>query len=110
MVLALPNNLSFLSYLVTASYLENHENNSLAILSVYRQTTIEVATYFKLSSIFNMDSAVDAFVIDDIQNKFRFTLIYIIQSSTANTVLQIVTKLTDSSLACSVQSVFPAFN
>jgi NADH:ubiquinone oxidoreductase subunit C len=78
--------------------------------TVYRQATLELATYVKLSSIFKANSPIDCHVVDRIEDKFRFTVTYNIQSFNNNNRLQIVTKTNDLLPLVSLQGVYPAFN
>ncbi len=79
-------------------------------LAAYRQATLELATYLKLSSIFKANSPIDCHVVDRIEDKFRFTVIYNIQSFNSNTRMQLITKTNDVLPLISLQSVYPAFN
>jgi len=79
-------------------------------LAAYRQTTVELATYIKLSSIFKATNPLDCYVIDAIESKYRFTVIYTIQSVAQNILLRIVTKTNDTRPLISLQSIYPSFN
>jgi NADH:ubiquinone oxidoreductase subunit C len=85
-------------------------DNSIYSLSVYRQNAIKVATYFKLNSQLNCDMAVDAFSIDNLENEFRFTTIYLLQSTNQNFSVRLILKTNNSFALLSLQGVFPAFN
>jgi len=52
------------------------------VLGTHRQTILPLLTFFKLNSIFNLDTALDIAVTDILQNEFRFTTIYLLQSTT----------------------------
>lgn len=97
-----------LTGLVVAGYINN--NDTTLNIITHRQTTLEIATYLKLSSIFKMNSPIDCHVVDRIEDKFRFTVIYNMQSFNSNTRLQIVTKTNDLLPLVSLQSIFPAYN
>lgn len=86
-----------------------NSDNSVHLTS-YRQTTLALATYFKLSGLFKANSPIDCHVVDRIDDKFRFTIIYNVQSSCGNTRLQLVTKTDDLLPLVSLQGVYPAFN
>lgn len=94
--------------LVAASFI-NTNDTTLNIVS-HRQTTLELATYLKLSSIFKMNSPIDCHVVDRIEDKFRFTVIYNMQSFNGNTRSILVTKTNDLLPLVSLQSIFPAYN
>jgi len=94
--------------LALASFINNNDT-SLTVIS-YRQTTLELGTYLKLSSVFKINSPIDCHVIDRVEDKFRFTVVYNLQSFNNNTRLQIVTKTNDLLPLVSLQSIFPAFN
>jgi NADH:ubiquinone oxidoreductase subunit C len=78
--------------------------------TTYRNSTLELATYLKLSPLFKADNPVDCHVVDRIEDEFRFTVIYNIQSFKGNVRFQIVTKTNDLLPLMSLQSVYPAFN
>lgn len=96
-----------LNGLVISSYISNEH---VITFSSYRQATLELATYLKLSSIFKANSPIDCHVVDRIEDKFRFTVIYNVQSFNSNTRMQIITKTNDILPLISLQSVYPAFN
>jgi NADH:ubiquinone oxidoreductase subunit C len=75
-----------------------------------RQSTIELATYLKLSSLFKFNNPIDCHAIDKIDDKFRFTIIYNIQSFNSNSRAQIVTKTNDLLPLISLQGIYSAFN
>jgi len=79
-------------------------------ISVPRNSLVSLATYLKLSSNLNYDMAVDAFAIDSPQNRYRFTILYLLQSSLNNNRIMIITKSTDNYAVLSLQNIFPAFN
>jgi NADH:ubiquinone oxidoreductase subunit C len=96
-----------LNGLVVSSHISSDHVLSFA---AYRQTTLELATYLKLSSIFKANSPVDCHVVDTIEDKFRFTIIYNVQSFNCNTRMQVITKTNDVLPLISLQGVYPAFN
>jgi NADH:ubiquinone oxidoreductase subunit C len=91
-------------------YDDKCEFSSLLNIAVYRTSFFENATFFKLSSIYNCDIAVDALAIDSIENEYRFTVIYNIQSSLFNFGLRLSTKTKDGLAMISLQTIYPAFN
>lgn len=93
--------------LVISSHISNDHTITL---TSYRQTTLELATYLKLSSIFKVNSPIDCHVVDRIEDKFRFTIIYNMQSFNSNTQVQLITKTNDILPLVSLQGVYPAFN
>lgn len=96
-----------LNGLVISSHMSNEH---VITFSSYRQATLELATYLKLSSVFKANSPIDCHVVDRIEDKFRFTVIYNVQSFNSNTRMQIITKTNDVLPLISLQSVYPAFN
>lgn len=93
--------------LIVSSHISN---DHVVTFGTYRQATLELATYLKLSSIFKANSPIDCYVVDRIEDKFRFTAIYSIQSFNNNIRLQIISKTNDVLPLISLQSVYPAFN
>ena len=96
-----------LNGLVVNSYICNEHSITF---TAYRQAALELATYLKLSSIFKANSPIDCHVVDRIEDKFRFTVIYNVQSFNNNARMQIVTKTNDVLPMMSLQGVYPAFN
>lgn len=96
-----------LTGLVVSSHIS--DDFSITFLS-YRQATLELATYLKLSSVFKANSPIDCHVVDRIEDKYRFTVIYNVQSFNNNARVQIVTKTNDILPLISLQGVYPAFN
>ena len=99
-----------ISQITVASFKDSSEENCHISLATFRQNTLEISTYFKLSSVWVIDNAVDAFVIDRLENEFRFTVVYQLQSTIFNYSLRLITKSKDGFALISLQSVFPAFN
>jgi NADH:ubiquinone oxidoreductase subunit C len=97
---------------ISGMFLSGHLNNNDKCLNIltYRQTTLPIATYFKLSSVFKMNSPIDCHVVDRVGDKFRFNIIYNLQSFNNNTRMQIVTKTNDILPLVSLQGIYPAFN
>ena len=91
-------------------YDEESEVNGLINIVSYHNSIISIATFCKLSSIFNYDSAIDAYAVDRIEDEYRFTISYNIQSSTNNIRCQLVTKTKDGLAIISMQDLYPAFN
>jgi len=77
---------------------------------VYRQNTQDFAFFAKMNSTLLLNSAVDCFSIDNPAAKFRFTVIYKIQSLQSNIKFNIITKTNDKLALLSLQNIFPAFN
>lgn len=96
--------------IVYLSYLDVYENKNLLHIGAYRQTMQEAATFFKLSSIFNCESAIEALAIDCLENEFRFTILYNIQSIIGNINVRIITKSADGLALISLQHIYPGFN
>ena len=94
--------------IVAATYINNIDTTINII--TYRQTTLEVATYLKLSSLFKMNSPIDCHVVDRIDDKFRFNVIYNLQSFNNNARVQLITKTNDLLPLISLQSIYPAYN
>jgi hypothetical protein len=88
----------------------NDSGEAFLSFIVFRQSLLEAATFFKLSSIYNCDSAVDIFVLDQLENEYRFTIIYSLQSSIGNYTTNLITKTKDGLAIVSLQSIFPGFN
>ena len=99
-----------ISNIIINAYNESHENSNLINVTSYRNCMLETATFFKLSSIYNCDIAIDTLAIDNIKNEYRFTVIYILQSSLFNYSLWITTKTKDGLALLSLQNIYPAFN
>lgn len=93
--------------LVISSHVSNDQT---IIFMAYRQTTSALATYLKLSSIFKINNPIDCHVLDTVKDKFRFTVIYNIQSFSNNTRVQIVTRTNEVLPLVSLQALYPAFN
>lgn len=99
---------SALTGVITAAFMST-QDTTLSLIS-YRETTLETATYLKLSSIFKIHSPIDCHVVDRVEDKFRFTLIYNLQSFNNNSRIQLITKTNDLLPLVSLQGIFPAFN
>ena len=95
---------------IVVAYTDLHETKSLTHIVSYRSSIIETATLIKLSSLINGNYAIDGFAVDNIENKYRFTVTYLIQSSISNTGFRLITKTTDILSIASLQGIFPAFN
>ncbi len=99
-------NLSFFK----ATFFDKVELEFYPIFSIARQEIICLLTYFKLSSNFNIDSPIDCLALDKIQELFRFTISYILQSSFQNIGLKVVTQTNEVKPLLSTQGIFPAMN
>jgi len=99
-----------LNNIIIAGYKNINEPKSLIHVVAYRQNLLEITTFFKLSSIYNYDIAVDALAVDVLENEYRFTVTYLIQSSTNNSSIRLETKTTENLFLISLQGIFPAFN
>lgn len=95
---------------VVGVFNDKAESGGLINIATYRTSLSSIATFCKLSSVFNYDSAIDAYAVDDIDNKYRFTISYTVQSSTNNTQCRLVTKLREGFALASLQDLYPAFN
>jgi len=91
-------------------YDEEFACSGLINIISYRSSILSIATFYKLSSIFNCDSAIDAYASDSINNEYRFTISYYIQSSVNNIRYQLITKTKDWLAVISMQDLYPAFN
>ena len=60
--------------------------------------------------MYNCDSAIDAFAVDSVNDAYRFTVVYVVQSSSFNYGLRVITKTKDGLALLSLQSLYPAFN
>ena len=92
--------------LILAAYSNKSELNLIA----YRQHTQALASFLKLHSEYNVDTAIDCFSTDTPETKYRFTVTYLLQSSQGNLGYTVSTKTTEVLALLSMQSVFPAFN
>jgi NADH:ubiquinone oxidoreductase subunit C len=94
---------------ILAVYKDKFEVN-INNLIIFKQSLLEVMTFFKLHSLFNFNTAIDLTVIDNLTHKYRFTLVYTIQSTITNNNFYIITKLNEGAYILSLQNIFPAFN
>jgi NADH:ubiquinone oxidoreductase subunit C len=104
------NNTIKINNTIINAYNDVCEDLNLISITSYRNCLLETMTFFKLSSVYNCDSAIDALAIDSIENEYRFTIIYNIQSSSLNYSLRLITKTKDGLALLSVQNIYPAFN
>lgn len=95
--------------LIVNSYYDFQEPSVYSI-AIYRQNIIKTATYLKLNSQLNYEMAIDAFAVDNIENEFRFTITYILQSTSQNTCTRLILKTNTNLALLSLQNLFPAFN
>jgi len=95
---------------LTKVVLAAYDTPTAVTLATHRRATIELATYIKLSSIFKATNPLDCYVVDVVESKYRFTVVYTIQSVSQNTLLRIVTKTNDTQPLISLQSIYPSFN
>jgi len=93
--------------LVVAGFKKNDET---VHFTAYRQSLPALATYLKLSSAFNANNPIDCYATDRIDAKFRFTVVYTVQSIGKNNVVQLVTKTNGTLPLLSLQDIYPAFN
>jgi NADH:ubiquinone oxidoreductase subunit C len=91
------------------SYVDLLESSTYYVAS-YPQTILETATILKLSSTLNYNTVIDALVIDNLNHEFRFTVLYLLHSSTGNTSCRLLSKVADSMSLLSLHSIFPGFN
>ncbi len=85
-------------------------SSELINLVSYRQHSLELATFMKLYISLACDTAIDCVIIDSLDSEYRFTLIYLIQSTAGNVGYNIVTKTDDLFPAVSLQGIYPALN
>jgi NADH:ubiquinone oxidoreductase subunit C len=78
--------------------------------TTYRQSLPALAAYLKLSSLFNANNPIDCYATDRIDAKFRFTVVYTVQSTGKNNTVQLVTKTNGTLPLLSLQDIYPAFN
>jgi len=97
-----------LSGVVISAYMGT--NDETIVFVTYRQSSLQLATYLKLSSVFKANSPIDCHVVDKVDDKFRFTIIYNVQSFNSNTRVQLVCKTNDILPLVSLQGIYPAFN
>jgi NADH:ubiquinone oxidoreductase subunit C len=95
---------------VISVFTDQYSVESKTHLVVYRQNLQLISMYFKLNSVFNLNSIIDAFSVDCIENNFRFTVFYQIQSYINNTQVSLITKTKDSLSLFSLSNIFPALN
>jgi NADH:ubiquinone oxidoreductase subunit C len=100
--------LNSLQNMIVAVYEDIYEGHPH--IAIYRTASVEVAVFLKLSSYFTCNMAVDAFTIDTVENLYRFTVVYNLQSIAQNYSIRLVLKTTDSLAVLSLQSIYPAFN
>jgi len=95
---------------ILSSYDDLIEAESLTHVATYRQNMVEIVTFLRLSSVYNCDMAIDAFVVDCLENEYRFTVFYSVQSSINNVGFRLETKSTENLFLVSLQDIYPAFN
>ena len=93
--------------LVVAGFKKNDETLHF---TAYRQSLPALAVYLKLSTAFGANNPIDCYATDRIDAKFRFTVIYTIQSTGKNNAVQLVTKTNGTLPLLSLQDIYPAFN
>lgn len=96
-----------LTGIVVSAYSDNDDKVTFI---AYRQRTLELATFLKLSSIFRVNNPLDCCVVDHIEDKYRFTITYTLQSFGQNNLICISTKTNDLLPLVSLQSLYPSFN
>ena len=98
-----------ISNLFINSFYDINEFSTCSI-SVYRQNLVKIATFIKLNSYVECNMAIDAFVVDNAENEFRFTVIYLLQSTSQNHSIRVITKTNSYLAILSIQSIYSAFN
>ena len=93
---------------VVSTYSAGKSNNITFV--IYRQRTLEFATFLKLSCIFRVNNPIDCSVVDGIEDKFRFTVTYTLQCLGQNHLVSITTKTNDLLPLISLQTIYPTFN
>ncbi len=89
---------------------DTFEPAGLTNIVSYRNSTTSIATLCKLSSVLNYHSAVDAYIVDNLENEYRFTVFYTLQSGVDNTLCRLITKTKEGYALISITDLFPAFN
>lgn len=89
-------------------YINDNEHETNVV--IHRNSILEILTYLKLSSVWNINYAIDLIVLDCIENEFRFTLIYIMQTFTGNNTIKIISKTNESLSIESSEIIFYAFS
>ena len=100
-------------YLPATSVVNNLEDpldqNAYYIIH-YRSDLQSIAIFCKLHSLVRGNNAIDATVVDNINDELRFNVIYLLQSTTTNTRYALITWGSEVKPVLSLQSLFPAFN
>jgi NADH:ubiquinone oxidoreductase subunit C len=79
-------------------------------LVLYRQGVMPFLTWLKLHSSLLYSNAIDIAVTDNLNAEYRFTVRYIIQSTTNNNTISVATKTNEVLVIASTQALFPALN
>jgi len=101
---------STLPSLIINTFIDKHEVSSQIAVTCYRHSTLELATFLKLSSLFAYNNVIDAFVVDSLENEFRYTVVYLLQSTIFNTGVRVYIKTKDGLALFSWQGIYPGFN
>jgi len=91
---------------------DGEDSDCPAVLSLvgYRENLLELATFMKLHSALQCDTALDCTVVDSVDAEYRFTAVYTLQSHLGNISYQLITKTNMLFPLVSLQSIYPAFN
>lgn len=95
---------------IVNAYTSPQNGYELINVTSHLSTVVNIATFFKLISVYSCDMAIYAMVVDSIENEYRFTVIYSLQSISLNYSLNLITKTKDGLAMLSMQGLYPAFN
>lgn len=87
---------------------KNYHNNSF-IVQCYKKNLFSVSLFLKLHSLFMLNNAVDIAVVDNPKYKSRFSVNYLLQSSTINFKCILTVKISTKDDLISLTRVYPAF-
>jgi NADH:ubiquinone oxidoreductase subunit C len=91
-------------------FLDPVEEEFYLTFAVTRESLISFITWLKLSNTFSIDMPIDCFATDSIKELFRFTISYLLQSSSQNFSVKVITKAYQTKPVLSTQSLYPAMN
>ena len=81
-------------------------SNAFYLLSA-RQFLDHIVLFLKLASGEKFSAVTDFTVIDQIQNKMRFTLVYNFINQKKNSNLRVISKVNETNLAVSLEKIYP---
>jgi len=82
-------------------------DSGLVYLLSARQFLDYVVLFLKLASSEKFNAVTDFTVIDHIQNKMRFTLMYNFVNQKKNSSLRVISKVNETNLAISLEKIYP---